>query len=263
MIKQQCVIFMLYSESVKVEFMMSNYFNYMSQEDESIDTAQAFYIICLDSGLQRYKLVASPLALNLLQSDPETRIARYWPITREQIDNAPQAQIFDGDDICTAPFSLAQIQDFFDFDPQTITASQFGPPAPMQQQIPPLIQQAIQRAPLDAWQLSSITDRECIEAIQAGTFNLPWLIGRTGQQLEYITKPECIQAMQGPHPIFTMENLTSLDGSQLHSITDPKCIVAIQEEIVTIEQLSEMDIGDLKSAVESGNYPESGMSFNH
>lgn len=108
--------------------------------------------------------------------------------------------------ISNAPFSLDQIQQFFGFNPQTILPSQFGRPAPVQQhhvvqpvqqQIPHLIQQAIQ------------------------------LAGLNDHQLSYITKPECIQAMQGPHPIFTMENLTPLNGDKLYHITKPECIAAI------------------------------------
>jgi len=172
--------------------MVRNYYNYLTLDDEDINTAQAFYIICLNSESQIYKLVASPQALDTLLQDPVTRVAQYWPITREQIDNAPQNQIFDNN-IRVRPFSLDEIQDCFGFNPQTIPPSEFGSPAPVQQQIPLLIQQAIQLAGLDA------------------------------DQLNYITKPECI--------------------------------AAIQEEIVTVEQLTEMAIDDLAHAVETGDYP--------
>ncbi|MDP3561000.1 MAG: hypothetical protein Q8R83_02330 [Legionellaceae bacterium] len=109
---------------------MPNYYNYISGEAEDINTAEAFYVICLNPELQTYKFVASPQDLNILKSDPETRAESYWPITREQIDSAPQDQIFNDDNIRNAPLSLAQIQNCFGFNPQTVPSSQFRGPVP-------------------------------------------------------------------------------------------------------------------------------------
>ncbi len=110
-------------------------------------------------------------------------------------------------------------------------------------------------------QLSHITKPECIAAIKAGTLNIPWLAERTGLQLSYITRPECIRAMQGEQPIFTMENLSGFKSEQLSHITKPECIAAIQEGIVTLEQLAEMEMTELKHAVQTGDYPRHGNSF--
>lgn len=49
--------------------------------------------------------------------------------------------------------------------------------------------------------------------------------------------------------------------AQLNYITKPECIQAIQNEQTTIDQLADMSLRELTQAIETGDYPGHGMAF--
>lgn len=104
---------------------MPNYFNYFSLEYEDIATAKGIYIICINNNLQLYKIVASSQDLKYLKYDPETRVTSYWPISLMQINNAPQEKISEDNNLRISTFSLSEIKEYFQIDPEKTVAFHF------------------------------------------------------------------------------------------------------------------------------------------
>jgi len=102
------------------------YFNYVTQEDEDIRTAVSFYLICTNAQTQRYSVIASPQDALTLLSCPLTRSVEYWPISRQQIENAPQANLFPQGHLRGEPLTLDDVQEYFKFNPQMMYPLQFG-----------------------------------------------------------------------------------------------------------------------------------------
>ena len=102
------------------------YFNYVTQEEEDIQTAVSFYLICTNAQTQRYSVIASPLDVLTLPSCPLTRSRDYWPISWEQIENAPQAHLFPQRHLRGEPLTLDDVQEYFKFNPQMMYPQQFG-----------------------------------------------------------------------------------------------------------------------------------------
>jgi len=102
------------------------YFNYVTQEEEDIQTAVSFYLICTNAQTQRYSVIASPLDVLTLPSCPLTRSRDYWPISWEQIENAPQAHLFPQGCLRGEPLTLDDVQEYFKVNPQMMPPQQFG-----------------------------------------------------------------------------------------------------------------------------------------
>ena len=102
------------------------YFNYVTQEEEDIQTAVSFYLICTNAQTQRYSVIASPQDPLTLSSCPLTRSQDYWPISRQQIENAPQANLFPQGHLRGEPLTLDDVQEYFKFNPQMMYPQQFG-----------------------------------------------------------------------------------------------------------------------------------------
>lgn len=99
---------------------MRTYFDPVTREDVSIDDASvSFYLIQLPN--KSFKICATTQDLSsddMRAGDPETKIKEYWPITKEQIDNANQSDLFPDDRLCSAPFKDEKtLNAAFNFDP--------------------------------------------------------------------------------------------------------------------------------------------------
>lgn len=273
---------------------MPNYYNYMTGEDEDISTAKAFYVICLNPGLQTYKFCASPVELNQLPFDPMTRATQYWPITTQQMDNADQAMWVFGDNVRTAPFSIDQIQSCFGFDPNTTPARGFGQQAqasaePTQRfrdemraersQVPAgsrvledgTIQTRQMRIELvvnlsrglftaedigdmHGEAITSLTFLGCIDAVREHVLSLDDIKQMGGDAFFKLT-PECIGALR--EGLFSVTDITDKDSNFIHALTRDTCLDALREGRADIQQLKDMSAGELYTANRIGDYPHS------
>lgn len=91
-----------------------DYFNYLSQCFEGTESAVAFYLV--PSGLEQFKLIASPEQPMTINFDRITKSDRYWPLTltQEQIE-ANQAVLFPSNLLRDAPFTVGEVEEVFGF----------------------------------------------------------------------------------------------------------------------------------------------------
>lgn len=83
------------------------------------DNAASFYLINLQNNAG-FKFCATTQNLGssiLAGGDPVTRIKEYWPITRDQLNQANLAVLFPNDDLRAAPLSLQELNEVFHFNP--------------------------------------------------------------------------------------------------------------------------------------------------
>jgi len=254
----------------------------MTVEDEDISTAKAFYVICLNPGLQTYKFCASPVELNQLPFDPMTRATQYWPITTQQMDTADQSMWIFGDNVRTAPFSIDQIQSCFGFDPNTTPAIRFGQQAQTsaERSQAPEGARALEDGTIQTRQMrvelvvnlshglftaediggmhgdaiTSLTFLGCIDAVREHVLSLDDIKQMGGDVLFKLT-PECISALR--EGLFSVTDITDKGLNFIHALTRDTCLDALREGRADIQQLKDMSAGELYTANRTGDYPHS------
>lgn len=101
------------------EIKMPTFYDPIELEDIDVDDNTAhFYIIKV--GENSYKFCATTQNLNspeMRGGDPETRVRFYWPITREQLNQANFAVLFPNDKMRTSTMTSDVLQNIFHFNP--------------------------------------------------------------------------------------------------------------------------------------------------
>jgi hypothetical protein len=99
--------------------MVPTFYDPIEMDDIDIDDSAAnFYIIKVEEN--NYKFCATTQNLNapeMRRGDPETRVRFYWPITREQLNQANIAVLFPNDKIRTSTITAEALQEIFHFNP--------------------------------------------------------------------------------------------------------------------------------------------------
>ena len=244
---------------------MPTYYNYLTLDLEDISTAQAFYLIQLDT--DKYRFCAIPNALNMLSMDPYVRATEYWPITRKQVSNADPNTLFPNDEIRNTPLTLQEVESVFHFQLSTIAKKKFGESTnqlgffqqPQAVQYEPAIQAVIQQATqlgITARSINDIiTNPLCLEAIREGVFTLEDLhnlevhapADARSDAIRFSTYPESIMAIRSH--IFTIANLQGLGYSTLNQITRADCINLIARSIFTFQYLAALSGSQIKALI--------------
>ncbi len=92
---------------------MPNYFNYITQNTEDIESVAAFYLI--PTGDNRFKLIASPEQITNLKRDRLTNSNCYWRLTWAQIE-PHVALLFPQNNLRDTPMTVAELETLFGFD---------------------------------------------------------------------------------------------------------------------------------------------------
>lgn len=102
---------------------MLKYHDYITDEDEDISTAVAFYLDLISP--DKYRIKASSKPLDELKACPISRSKFYWPMSREQVTAffLSQEGIFIFDDHF---FSFEEIERYFSFEPNEALKLPFG-----------------------------------------------------------------------------------------------------------------------------------------
>lgn len=110
------------------------YFNYISQEHEDIETANDFYLI-FDKNekkeIKQYKFIVSPEITDYIQRDAVSGSDEYFHITKTQV-HENESILFPNNYIRDRPLSCRNVIDIFGFDPRVQKPAKFGT-GPLQQ----------------------------------------------------------------------------------------------------------------------------------
>jgi hypothetical protein len=105
-------------------FNMPTYHNYVTLEDELIETAKDLYL-AFDEASCQYKFTASPEVAESLAFDPVTRGTKFFRVTLKQALEK-QAFLFPDEHIRAKPLSSQDVIDTFGFNPSESEPREFG-----------------------------------------------------------------------------------------------------------------------------------------
>jgi len=203
---------------------MPTFYDPIEMNDIDIDDSAAnFYIIKVDENTYTFCALTQNLdSPQMHAGDPETRVKKYWPISREQLSHANMDVLFPEDiahnrKLRTTPFNLDELNAAFQFNPPfspTNTQSTFG-------QAPQPIAQPIHHVAAPNSLASELMN----------------------------------QIVQRSDGTVTLQDLAGMNSQQLSNIVSPACIEALQNKQTSIEYLSSMSPSELSNIIASGDYP--------